>query len=406
MKRASASWSSSAAPVPARACAARDGGGERRRQDEPAEPHRRGERLAGRARVDDALGRQPLQGADRVAVVAVLRVVVVLDEDRVAIARPVQQRRAPRRREHGAGGELVRGRQDHGVDVERAEPLDLQAVGVDRDRHRFEARVERRLGLRRPARVLDGDAPRAAFAQRPPDHARAPAACRPSRARGRRRRPRRAPGPGRRRAPRAARARRATRRSRAGCRAPRAARARRPPARRAAGRRRGRARRWRSRSAAAAARRSPPTRRSRPARRSPSAAVPAREAIAAEPAVPAGAAIAPARWPPGPTAGRDRRAGGDHRRGPLPRAEVPLGDQLGVGLHHDAARHAELRRERAARRQRAPGRQPAGAHAAADLVLEPAAERAARRRRRSTRSSTGPSFPLPHWSFHKDQCGP
>jgi hypothetical protein len=51
--------------------------------DEPAEPERGRERLARRAGVDDPLGLQPLQRADRRPVVAVLGVIVVFDRDRV-----------------------------------------------------------------------------------------------------------------------------------------------------------------------------------------------------------------------------------------------------------------------------------------------------------------------------------
>ena len=74
-------------------------------QHEPAEPQRRRERLARRARVDDALGRHALQRADRLAVVAVLGVVVVLDDDRAALARPVRaaRRGAPARARRPSG---------------------------------------------------------------------------------------------------------------------------------------------------------------------------------------------------------------------------------------------------------------------------------------------------------------
>ena len=82
---------------------------------QPAEPQRRRERLRRRAEVDDAVGREPLQRPDRRAVVAVLGVVVVLDHDPA----PRQQRPPPLGREHRAGRELVRGRDEHRVGVER-----------------------------------------------------------------------------------------------------------------------------------------------------------------------------------------------------------------------------------------------------------------------------------------------
>ena len=59
---------------------ARDRVGQRLRDEQPAEPKTRSERLAGTPRVHDAVGRQPLDRADRLAVVAELGVVVVLDD--------------------------------------------------------------------------------------------------------------------------------------------------------------------------------------------------------------------------------------------------------------------------------------------------------------------------------------
>jgi hypothetical protein len=50
-----------------------------RRDHQPAEPQARGQALAGRAGVDDTIGRERLQGAHRLPVVAELPVVVVLD---------------------------------------------------------------------------------------------------------------------------------------------------------------------------------------------------------------------------------------------------------------------------------------------------------------------------------------
>jgi len=60
-----------------------------RRWDEPAHPHAWGERLGRAAGVGDVVGGRWLQGADRDAVVAVLGVVVVLD-DEPAISCPCQ----------------------------------------------------------------------------------------------------------------------------------------------------------------------------------------------------------------------------------------------------------------------------------------------------------------------------
>ena len=57
--------------------------------DRPPEPQRGRERLARRARVDDVLGVEALEGADRGTVVAVLRVVVVLD-DQLGVGCPLE----------------------------------------------------------------------------------------------------------------------------------------------------------------------------------------------------------------------------------------------------------------------------------------------------------------------------
>ena len=82
------------------------------RDNEPADPERRRERLARRARVDDAIEDKALERADGRAVVAVLGVVVVLDRDRAGLAQPGQQRGPPFALEHNAGGMLV-GRSQH-----------------------------------------------------------------------------------------------------------------------------------------------------------------------------------------------------------------------------------------------------------------------------------------------------
>ena len=84
--------------------------------DEPAQPQRGRERLARRARVDDVLGVEALERADGGAVVAVLRVVVVLD--RRSRPRSRSQATSSARRAAGeddAGRVLVRGREDDGV---------------------------------------------------------------------------------------------------------------------------------------------------------------------------------------------------------------------------------------------------------------------------------------------------
>ena len=83
--------------------------GEARREHEPAEAQAGRERLAGRAGVGDLRGREGLQRADGLAVEAELGVVVVLDDQAVALAGPGGQRGAPRRREdHARAGSGAR----------------------------------------------------------------------------------------------------------------------------------------------------------------------------------------------------------------------------------------------------------------------------------------------------------
>ena len=75
---------------------------------EPAESQARGEDLARRARVHDAVRAEALDRADRLAVVAELGVVVVLDDHGAAPRRPVGEARAAvraaGRRRSGTGG--------------------------------------------------------------------------------------------------------------------------------------------------------------------------------------------------------------------------------------------------------------------------------------------------------------
>ena len=91
------------------------------RHQHPAQPHARRQPLARRADVDDLLGRQPLQRADGDAVVAVLGVVVVLDDQPLA-PRPTRSARRVARVPARRRRELVGGGDDHGggVGLDRA----------------------------------------------------------------------------------------------------------------------------------------------------------------------------------------------------------------------------------------------------------------------------------------------
>ena len=138
----------------------RDRLGQRGRGEQPAEPQRRRERLGRGAEIDDAVGREPLQRADRRAVVAVLGVIVVLDHDPA----PRQQRPSPLGGEYGAGRELVRGRDEHRVGVQRT---GVDAVLVDRHAHDLEPGRADRGPRVVERRILDRDPASAPRRQRP-----------------------------------------------------------------------------------------------------------------------------------------------------------------------------------------------------------------------------------------------
>ena len=66
---------------------------------------------------------------------------------------------------HGAGRELVAGRDDDDVGTRRRERVDAQALAVERDRDRLEPRAQRRVPVVGERRVLERDAPYAAVRQ-------------------------------------------------------------------------------------------------------------------------------------------------------------------------------------------------------------------------------------------------
>ena len=78
-----------------------------RRHQQPAETDPGGQGLAQRAQGDDPVGRESLQGADGLPVVAELGVVVVLQDDPVDLRRPRDQRLASLGPQRHPGGALV-----------------------------------------------------------------------------------------------------------------------------------------------------------------------------------------------------------------------------------------------------------------------------------------------------------
>jgi hypothetical protein len=91
------------------------------RKDEPAESQGGRERLGARAAVGNEVGREALERSDRLAVVAELRVVVVFEDQRAAVAGPGNEVGTSLRPEDGAGRELVGGGDGDGVEVEVGE---------------------------------------------------------------------------------------------------------------------------------------------------------------------------------------------------------------------------------------------------------------------------------------------
>src|SRR4051794_1407615 len=136
------------------------------RGDEPADAQRGREALRRRARIDDPLGVQALQRADRAAVVAELGVVVVLDDQPVGLARPREQLGAALGRHDVADGELMGRRGDHDARAAGDEGGDVDALLARRDRDGLQAGAAGERGQQREARVLEGDALVARLAQR------------------------------------------------------------------------------------------------------------------------------------------------------------------------------------------------------------------------------------------------
>ena len=110
---------------------------QRRGHGQPAQAQPRREALARRARVHDVVGRQRLHGADGLAVVAELAVVVILDHQPAAGGGPLDEVAAPPRGQGHPERELVRGGQ-HG----RGRPpqgTGHGAVPIDRQRQAAQA---------------------------------------------------------------------------------------------------------------------------------------------------------------------------------------------------------------------------------------------------------------------------
>jgi hypothetical protein len=117
-----------------------DRAGQRRRGDDPAKPDRGRQRLAHRAEGEDPVRGDSLQHADGLAVVAELGVVVVLDDERVVTAGPLDQRLPPRRRQYHPGGRLVGRGHHHGAGPAGRQGRDVDPEVVHGHVHRLRSR--------------------------------------------------------------------------------------------------------------------------------------------------------------------------------------------------------------------------------------------------------------------------
>src|SRR5262249_59224340 len=101
--------------------------------DQPAQPQRRSEGLGAAAGVGDPVRREALQGRHGRAIVAVLGVVVVFN-DQPAGRGPVKERAAALGSEHYTGGELVGGGDQHRLGAGVPQRSDVKSSLVDGDR--------------------------------------------------------------------------------------------------------------------------------------------------------------------------------------------------------------------------------------------------------------------------------
>ena len=129
-----------------------------RGRDHPREPQCGCQRLARRRDERDQVRCEALEGGHRLPAEAVLDVVVVLDDQRPALARPRDQGGTALRRHDDSGRVLVRRRHYHRIDVGGSEIGDDQAVGVHPHGDRLQPGVLDRVPLPAPARIFDRDA--------------------------------------------------------------------------------------------------------------------------------------------------------------------------------------------------------------------------------------------------------
>ena len=141
-----------------------------RGRDHPGQAQRRGQRLARRPHERHQVRGQALQRSHRFAPEPVLHVVVVLHDQRRALARPRDQGAAALGRHHHPGRVVMRRGHHHRVDIGRGQLANVHAVGVHPHRDRLQPGVLDGVPLPAPAGILDRHPPPAVLAQRVPEH--------------------------------------------------------------------------------------------------------------------------------------------------------------------------------------------------------------------------------------------
>jgi hypothetical protein len=137
------------------------------RREHPAEAQRGRQGLAAGPDVDHAIGCHALERAERLAVVAIFRVVVVLDEQGVLCFGPREQIGSTSRRHPCAGRELMDRRDDRAPCRCPRQAVDHQPLVVDRNGMDDDVELREERGQPAETGVLDGDIPDAPGLEEP-----------------------------------------------------------------------------------------------------------------------------------------------------------------------------------------------------------------------------------------------
>ena len=127
------------------------------RRHDPSQPQRRAHTLRHAACSEHRLGGQGMQRRQRLTVVAVLGVVVVLDDQTPGARSPLDQRMAASCTEGHTGRVLVRRRHHHGRRLRALERRDVDALVIDRHPHHVEAPPGQLVDRAFRTRIFTGD---------------------------------------------------------------------------------------------------------------------------------------------------------------------------------------------------------------------------------------------------------